>query len=59
TAYQTNIGLDVTFFKKRINFTVDRFFEKRTGILMSPNSTPSLLGIGVSDMNIGKVNKDG
>ena len=26
---------------------------------MTPNSTPSVLGIGVSDMNIGKVNKDG
>lgn len=59
TAYQTNIGLDMTFFKKRINFSVDRFFEKRTGILMAPNSTPSILGIGVADMNIGKVNKDG
>lgn len=59
TAYQTNLGIDLSFYKKRFNISVDRFYENRHGILMSPNSTPGILGIGVSDMNIGKTKKRG
>lgn len=59
TAYQTNIGLDFALFKNKITVSVDKFFENREGILMTPNSIPGILGIGVSDMNIGKTTKGG
>ena len=58
-AYQTNVGVDFVLFKKSLSFSVERFFEKRTGLLMSPNSIPGILGIGVKDMNIGKTSKQG
>ena len=57
-AYQTNIGFDITFWK-RLSFTLDRFLEDRSDILMTPNSIPGVIGIGFSDMNIGKTKKNG
>ena len=57
-AYQTNIGFDITLWKK-LNLTVDRFLENRSDILMTPNSIPGVIGIGFSDMNIGKTKKNG
>lgn len=59
TAKQTNIGIDASFFSGRVNLTVDRFYEDRTGILMSPRSIPMVIGIGVTDMNIGQTERDG
>jgi len=59
TAYQGNIGFDLSAWNNKISFSVDRFDEYREGILMTPNSTPGVLGIGVSDMNIGKTRKNG
>lgn len=59
TAYQSNVGLDLSLFNHKVSLTVDRFFENREGILMAPNSIPGILGIGVSDMNIGKTKKNG
>jgi len=59
TARQTNIGLDVAIFQNKFSISIDRFFENRSGILMTPNSTPMILGIGITDMNIGKTKKNG
>jgi len=59
TAYQTNLGIDLSIFSKQITLSVDRFFENREDILMTPNSLPGIIGIGFSDMNIGKTKKNG
>lgn len=58
-AHQTNIGVDIAVLKNKFSLSVDRFFENRTDILMSPNSIPGVIGIGFADMNIGKTKKDG
>ncbi len=39
--------------------SVDYFKEKRTGILISPNSTPSIIATGLPNLNIGKVDNHG
>ena len=59
TARQTNIGIDLSIFKRKFTLSVDRFFENRSGILMTPNSVPGILGVSISDMNIGRTKKDG
>ena len=61
TARQTNIGADLVLSlnKNSISLSVDRFLEHRSGILMSPNSVPGIIGIGFADMNIGKTKKGG
>ena len=59
TAHQTNVGFDLSVLKHKFTLSVDRFFEHRTGILMSPNSVPGILGVSISDMNIGKTKKNG
>ena len=58
-AHQTNIGVDIAILKNKFSLSVDRFFEYRTDILMTPNSVPGLIGIGFSDMNMGKTKKNG
>lgn len=58
-SYQTNVGLDLYMFNQRFKFTVDRFYEKRKDILQTPNSIPSIIGIGLPVMNIGKTSKEG
>ncbi len=58
-AHQTNVGFDIAVLKNKFTLSVDRFFEYRTHILMTPNSVPGLIGIGVTDMNIGKTSKNG
>ena len=62
TAHQANIGADMAFAVTKggvVNFSVDRFLENRTGVLMTPNSIPGIIGIGFADMNIGKTKKNG
>lgn len=59
SAYQTNVGVDLSFLKKKFTLSVDRFYERREDILMTPNSIPGIIGIGVTDMNIGKTKKNG
>lgn len=59
TAHQTNLGFDLSILKRKFTLSVDRFFENRSGILMSPNSIPGILGVSISDMNIGKTRKNG
>lgn len=58
-AHQTNLGFDIAVLKNKFSLSVDRFFEYRTDILMTPNSVPGLIGIGLSDQNIGITKKNG
>lgn len=58
-AQQVNVGVDVTFWRERVNVTFDHFWEQRTDMLQASNSVPSILGIGLPSMNIGETSKDG
>ncbi len=58
-ARQFNVRVDISLFEDRISASFDRFFENRNGILQEPQSVPSILGIGLPDMNIGKTERDG
>ena len=43
----------------RLSLNVDVFFEKRKGILISPNSTPGVIAMGLPNLNLGKVDNHG
>jgi len=59
TAEKQNYGIDLKFFNSRLSATFDYFIEHRTGILISPESTPSIIATSLPNLNIGKVNNHG
>lgn len=59
TADKQNYGIDTHFLNNRLSFTFDYFTERRKGILISPQSTPSIIATSLPDLNIGKVNNHG
>lgn len=59
TARKQNYGIDARFFQERLNATVDYFFEHRTGILIAPNSFPSIIATSLPNMNLGIVDNQG
>lgn len=59
TAAKTNVGLDAKFLNNRLSLTADYFYEDRNGILITPNSTPSIIATVSPDLNIGEVENQG
>ena len=59
TALKYNVGLDFDLFNNRLHFSGDLFKEHRTGILISPNSTPGIIATSLPNMNIGIVDNQG
>ena len=59
TAVKQNYGLDAEFLGHRLSLNFDWFFEHRTGILLKPNNTPSIIAITLPSLNIGEVNNHG
>lgn len=59
TADKQNYGIDAHFLKNRLSLTFDYFTERRKGILISPQSTPSIIATSLPNLNIGKVNNHG
>ena len=59
TALKYNVGLDFELFNSRLHFSGDIFKEHRTGILISPNSTPGIIATSLPNMNIGIVDNQG
>ena len=55
---QINVGLDVSFFNKRINLTIDRFVSRNTDLLLNVN-VPDITGFSTALKNIGEVKNDG
>ena len=55
---QTDIGLDMGFFKERLTFTVDLYRKKSHDLLMNANLSPST-GYSSAMKNIGKIQNDG
>ena len=59
TALKYNAGLDFELFNHRLKFSGDIFQEHRTGILISPNSTPAIIATKLPNMNLGIVDNHG
>ena len=59
TAVKSNIGLDFDAFHKKLHFSGDLFKEHRTGILVKPNSLPSVIAFTPQNMNLGVVDNQG
>ncbi len=58
TADKYNIGIDMQLFKK-LNFTADLYYDKRSNILVNDNKTSGIIGIDVPQSNIGEVESKG
>ena len=54
-----NVGVDMNMFNDRLNLTAEYFFENRTNILITPNSTPPIIATGLPDLNLGHVTNQG
>lgn len=59
TADKQNYGIDVKFLDERLSLNVDYFIEKRKGILITPQSTPSIIAMSLPNLNLGKVDNKG
>lgn len=59
TAEKQNYGFDIKLFQNRLTASFDYFIEHRTGILITPNSTPSIIATSLPNLNLGKVNNKG
>lgn len=51
---KSNIGLDFNFFKSKVTFVIDYFYDVRYDQLVTKQSIPSILGIGYSPTNVAK-----
>ncbi len=56
--HKTNVGIDATFFKNRLNLTFDYFYEKNKDIMIQP-ALPYLMGIRFPDFPIGIIENKG
>lgn len=60
TAEKQNYGIDLNLFPdQRISAGFDYFIEHRSGILLSPNTRPSIIAATLPALNIGKVDNHG
>lgn len=60
TSEQTNLGLDMEMFKKRLSFSID-YFEKRTFNLIQDQTAgwPASIGLNPQKINLGEVRNRG
>ncbi len=59
-AQKYNVGLDLGLFNDNITFTGDAFYERRSNILATPGTLPSLLGVvNLPLVNLGEVENKG
>lgn len=58
-AYKQNYGVDLTFFKQRLNMSVDVFKEHRKDILIQSGRMPGILGVSLPVVNMGVVDSHG
>lgn len=58
TQEQFNGGIDISFFKSRLNITVDHFESKNNDLLLNVN-IPTATGFGTALQNIGEVHNKG
>lgn len=53
-----NVGVDLSFFKRRLNLTVDHFNSRNSDLLLNVN-VPSITGFNTALQNIGEVENHG
>lgn len=56
--HKTDVGIDATFLKNRLNVSFDYFYEKNTDIMIQP-ALPYLMGIRFPDFPIGVIENKG
>ncbi len=55
-----NVGIDVSFLRKRLSLSIDAFIDKRSDMLSNLTSSPSILiGAAIPSENFSKVNNFG
>ncbi len=62
TALKQNYGMDISFFKGRLKFTADVFFEDRKDILIARNTIPDMTALTsklLPVVNMGRVKNSG
>ena len=59
TALKYNAGLDFDILDNRLHFSGDIFQEHRTGILLAPKTTPSIIATSLPMVNKGAVDNHG
>lgn len=58
-ARKSNVGIDLRVLKGKLTMSADYFKEERRDILLTNQSVPNVLGIGLPPENIGKVRNQG
>jgi TonB-linked SusC/RagA family outer membrane protein len=58
-AHKRDIGIETAFFQNVFTLNVDLFDEYRDKMLLAPKSVTFLIGQGVKELNLGKVEKHG
>ena len=59
TSVKQNYGIDFTILNDRLNMTAEYLIEKRRDILRNPDYLPTLLGMSLPAVNVGKVENKG
>ncbi|MCK9413295.1 MAG: TonB-dependent receptor [Prolixibacteraceae bacterium] len=54
-----NIGVDLKFFKGNLGISFDQFYEYRSDILITRNTTPAFIPVKLPPVNLGKVSNRG
>lgn len=58
-ARKQDIGIELGFFNNNLTLGVDLFNERRTKMLLQPQSTPLLIGNTFKELNLGEIKKHG
>ena len=58
-ARKQDLGIEMGFFGDKLRFGLDLFKEHRSKMLLSPQSTPMMLGIQFKELNLGELKKHG
>lgn len=59
TSVKQNYGVDFTVLNEHLNISAEYFIENRRDILIPPDYLPSLLGMSLPAINVGKVQNKG
>lgn len=58
-ARKMNIGMDLYILNDHLKINVDAYKEKRSDILITPQTTPLIYGVSAPPINFGKVDNEG
>lgn len=59
TSVKQNYGIDLTILNERLSISADYFVENRKDILVEPDYLPSILGMTLPVVNVGKAKNEG